>query len=53
MTSARRRPLTVFIGGFNTREVKWSPDGKALLLLGKETFCCAFEVENENQPLQF
>ncbi|TFK56980.1 WD repeat-containing protein 8 [Heliocybe sulcata] len=35
----------------DVREIKWAPDGKGLLLLDKETFCCAFEVEAEdNEP---
>ena len=32
---------------FETREIQWSPDGKGLALLDKDTFCCAFEVEDE------
>lgn len=31
--------------GFETRDVKWSPDGKGFILLNKGTFCCGFEVE--------
>ncbi|KAI0348400.1 YVTN repeat-like/Quino protein amine dehydrogenase [Trametopsis cervina] len=31
---------------FETREIRWAPDGKGLILLDKETFCCAFEVED-------
>ncbi|KAF5385412.1 hypothetical protein D9757_005386 [Collybiopsis confluens] len=31
---------------FDTREISWSGDGKGLILLSKETFCCAFEVED-------
>jgi hypothetical protein len=30
---------------FNARDVQWAPDGKGLLLIDRETFCCAFEVE--------
>ncbi|KAG2154719.1 WD repeat-containing protein 8 [Suillus clintonianus] len=30
---------------FETRNIKWAPDGKGLVLLDKEMFCCAFEVE--------
>ncbi|KAG7099110.1 hypothetical protein E1B28_000983 [Marasmius oreades] len=30
---------------FDTRDVHWAPDGKGLVLLDKEKFCCAFEVE--------
>lgn len=36
-----------YAGDFETRDVHWAPDGKGLILLGKETFCCAFEVEDE------
>lgn len=32
---------------FETRSVKWAPDGKGLVLLDKEVFCCAFEVEED------
>lgn len=31
---------------FETRSIKWAPDGKGLVLLDKEVFCCAFEVED-------
>ncbi|KAH9968845.1 quinon protein alcohol dehydrogenase-like superfamily [Russula dissimulans] len=30
---------------FDARDVRWAPDGKGLLLVDRETFCCAFEVE--------
>ncbi|KAI9445082.1 YVTN repeat-like/Quino protein amine dehydrogenase [Lactarius indigo] len=30
---------------FEARDVRWAPDGKGLLLLDRETFCSAFEVE--------
>ena len=32
---------------FACRDLKWAPDGKGLILLDKEVFCCAFEVEDE------
>ncbi|THU93629.1 YVTN repeat-like/Quino protein amine dehydrogenase [Dendrothele bispora CBS 962.96] len=32
---------------FDTRNIHWAPDGKGLLLLDKEMFCCAFEVVEE------
>ncbi|KAG2369449.1 WD repeat-containing protein 8 [Suillus spraguei] len=32
---------------FETRSIKWAPDGKGLVLLDKEVFCCAFEVEED------
>jgi hypothetical protein len=33
---------------FDVRELSWSPDGRGLLLVDKDSFCCAFEVEQEN-----
>lgn len=30
---------------FETRDLKWAPDGKGIVLLGRDQFCCAFEVE--------
>ncbi|KAF5369078.1 hypothetical protein D9758_003053 [Tetrapyrgos nigripes] len=32
---------------FDTRDIRWAPDGKGLLLMDKDTFCCAFEVVEE------
>ena len=32
---------------FDTRDVKWAPDGKGLILMDRDTFCCAFEVETD------
>lgn len=29
---------------FENRAIRWSPDGKGVALLGRDTFCCAFEV---------
>ncbi|OBZ73284.1 WD repeat-containing protein WRAP73 [Grifola frondosa] len=34
---------------FETRDVRWAPDGKGLVLLDRDTFCCAFEVEEDGQ----
>lgn len=34
---------------FQLRDVQWAPDGKGLLLVDKEVFCCAFEVENDEE----
>ncbi|TDL28690.1 WD repeat-containing protein 8 [Rickenella mellea] len=31
---------------FQVRDLKWAPDGKGLILLDKDTFCGAFEVED-------
>lgn len=32
---------------FEHRDFKWAPDGKGLVLLDKDQFCCAFEVEED------
>jgi len=32
---------------FEARDIRWAPDGKGLLLVDKDTFCCAFEVNEE------
>ncbi|KAF9022969.1 YVTN repeat-like/Quino protein amine dehydrogenase [Hymenopellis radicata] len=32
---------------FDTHDIRWASDGKGLLLLDKDTFCCAFEVEDD------
>ena len=32
------------IAQFENRTIRWSPDGKGMALLGRDTFCCAFEV---------
>ena len=37
--------LFFFTEKFNARDVQWAPDGKGLLLIDRESFCCAFEVE--------
>jgi hypothetical protein len=29
---------------FESRVIRWSPDGKGMALLDRDTFCCAFEV---------
>ncbi|KAG8826695.1 hypothetical protein FRB91_007404 [Serendipita sp. 411] len=34
---------------FACKDVRWSPDGKGLLLMDKDAFCAAFEVENEQE----
>ncbi|ETW87360.1 hypothetical protein HETIRDRAFT_307340 [Heterobasidion irregulare TC 32-1] len=36
---------------FDTRDIKWAPDGKGLVLLDRETFCCGFEVQEEEAPV--
>jgi hypothetical protein len=36
---------------FDTRSIRWSPDGKGLVLMDKDTFCCAFEVSDEDEPM--
>lgn len=30
---------------YETRDVRWAPDGKGMVLMDKDRFCCAFEVE--------
>lgn len=32
---------------YETRDVRWAPDGKGMVLMDKDRFCCAFEVEEE------
>ncbi|KZP10515.1 WD repeat-containing protein 8 [Athelia psychrophila] len=32
---------------FETRDLRWAPDGKGMVLIDKDTFCCAFEVQEE------
>jgi len=34
---------------FEVRDARWSPDGKGLILLDHQTFCCAFEATDEPQ----
>ena len=36
---------------FESRDIHWAPDGKGLVLLDKETFCCAFEVEDADHSM--
>jgi len=31
---------------FKARDIMWSPDGKGMVLLDKDSFCCAIEVED-------
>ena len=35
---------------FENRVIRWSPDGKGMALLDKDTFCCAFEVTDSDAP---
>lgn len=36
---------------FETKDLRWAPDGKGFILLDKDQFCCGFEVqEEEDQP---
>ena len=35
---------------FDTRDFRWSPDGRGLILLDRDSFCCAFQVEED--PLE-
>lgn len=32
---------------FEHRDFKWAPDGKGMVLLDKDQFCCAFEVQED------
>ncbi|KAJ7092601.1 hypothetical protein C8R44DRAFT_816099 [Mycena epipterygia] len=32
---------------FETRDLQWTPDGKGVVVMDKNVFCCAFEVEAE------
>ncbi|KAF7985298.1 hypothetical protein HWV62_6463 [Athelia sp. TMB] len=32
---------------FETRDVRWAPDGRGMVLVDRETFCCAFEVQED------
>jgi len=32
---------------FQTKNVSWAPDGKGMLLFDRDTFCCAFEAEDD------
>ncbi|KAJ7783658.1 hypothetical protein DFH07DRAFT_788607 [Mycena maculata] len=32
---------------FETRDLKWTQDGKGLVLMDKDLYCCAFEVEED------
>ncbi|KAJ3515271.1 hypothetical protein NLJ89_g1860 [Agrocybe chaxingu] len=36
---------------FETKDFSWAPDGKGFILLGKEQFCCAFEVVEEDEDI--
>jgi hypothetical protein len=33
---------------FETKDIAWARDGKGLILFGKDQFCCAFEVREED-----
>ena len=35
----------LYLEKFDARDVRWAPDGKGLLLIDRETFCCAFEAD--------
>ncbi|KAF9244583.1 WD repeat-containing protein 8 [Melanogaster broomeanus] len=34
---------------YETKDVRWAPDGKGLVLMDRDTFCCAFEVEEGDE----
>ena len=49
-------PITInppFAENFEVRDIKWSPDGKGFVLMGKDVFCCAFEVEDVDTTARF
>lgn len=46
------RLITTLTEKFETRDLKWAPDGKGLILMDKDVFCCAFEVEEEEPPAE-
>jgi hypothetical protein len=33
---------------FETRDLRWAPDGKGFVLLDRDQFCCAFEVQEDD-----
>ena len=35
---------------FEAKDLRWAPDGKGIILIGKDNFCCAFEVAEEGTP---
>ena len=41
----KTRLLTYSTEKFESRDIRWAPDGKGIILIDKDTFCCAFEVE--------
>ena len=46
--SANAHGTYPFSENFQLRNVQWAPDGKGLLLLDRDIFCCAFEVEQDD-----
>lgn len=42
-----RSSKRLLLENFDTRDVRWAPDGKGFVLLDRDQFCCAFEVEDE------
>lgn len=39
--------MGISLENFEARDLKWSPDGKGLILLDKDQYCCAFEVQED------
>ncbi|KAL0951356.1 hypothetical protein HGRIS_008060 [Hohenbuehelia grisea] len=39
--------IGVPIKKFHTKDARWAPDGKGMVLLDNDIFCCAFEVQND------
>ena len=42
------QPFLTPTENFETRDIVWARDGKGLILFGKDQFCCAFEVRDED-----
>ena len=40
--------LLIPLETFDTKDIAWARDGKGLILFGKDQFCCAFEVQEED-----
>lgn len=41
--------IDVFAEEMIVRDVRWSPDGRGVLLADNNTYCCAFEVDDDGQ----
>ncbi|KAM6494366.1 WD repeat-containing protein 8 [Amanita muscaria] len=36
------------IEGFKAKDLRWAPDGKGFVLIDRDRFCCAFEIEEKD-----